>query len=62
MLIVWVGDGVVDLPIIWLVVLMMGVGLTVIIGFSQAERIEQWSRVYVTKLARDEKQLPQDEP
>ncbi len=61
-LIVWAGDSVVDLPLTWLALLMAGVGLIVIIGFSQAERIEQWGRTYVAKSTSDKEQLTHDEP
>lgn len=57
--IVWTGDSVVHLPLTWLAVMMAVVGIIVIIGFSQAERIERWGRVYVTR--QTAKQLPSSE-
>jgi uncharacterized membrane protein YdjX (TVP38/TMEM64 family) len=48
-LIVWTGDSVINLPLTWLAVLIVGVVLMVIIGFSQARRIEAWGRAYVDR-------------
>jgi len=50
MFIVWTGDSVIDLPLTAIALLMAVVGIMVIIGFSQAERIEAWGRTYVTRL------------
>jgi uncharacterized membrane protein YdjX (TVP38/TMEM64 family) len=50
-LIVWMGDSVVDLPLTWIALMMAVVGIIVIIGFSQAERIEAWGRRYVSRRA-----------
>lgn len=47
-LIVWLGDSVVDLPLTWLALLMALIGLVVVIGFSQHHRIEAWGRAYIT--------------
>jgi uncharacterized membrane protein YdjX (TVP38/TMEM64 family) len=51
-LIVWLGDRVVDFPLTWIALMMAGVVLIVIIGFSQSRRIEAWGRSYVNRLAR----------
>ena len=48
-LIVWTGDNMVNLPLTWLALAMAGVGLIVMLGFSQAERIERWGRNYIKK-------------
>jgi len=47
-LIVWTGNSVVDLPLTGFAALMAVVGIIVIIGFSQAKRIEAWGRGFVT--------------
>jgi uncharacterized membrane protein YdjX (TVP38/TMEM64 family) len=47
-LIVWTGNRVIDLPLSWMALLMAVVGLIVIIGFSQAKRLEVWGRAYIT--------------
>ena len=60
-LIVWTGDSVIDLPLTAIAVLMAVVGIVVIIGFSQAERIEAWGRAYVTRLTGN-KVDPPDAP
>ncbi|MCB0167845.1 MAG: TVP38/TMEM64 family protein [Anaerolineae bacterium] len=52
-LIVWAGDSVVNLPLIWLALLMAVIGLVVIIGFSQRERIEAWGRTYIARQAAE---------
>lgn len=52
-LIVWAGDSVVDLPLVWVALLMAAVGLIVIIGFSQRERIEAWGRDYIARRAAE---------
>ena len=48
-LIVWTGDNIIDLPLKWLALAMAAIGLIVILGFSQAERIERWGRTYIKK-------------
>lgn len=48
-LIVWAGDSVVNLPLIWVALLMAAIGLIIIFGFSQRERIEAWSRIYIAR-------------
>lgn len=48
-LIVWAGDSVVNLPLTWVALLMAAIGLVVIVGFSQAARIEAWGRAYVAR-------------
>lgn len=50
-LIVWLGDRVVGLPLTWMALSMAVVVLVVIIGFSQARRIERWGRAYVNRTA-----------
>ncbi len=50
-LIVWLGDSVIDLPLTWMALMMAVVVLIVIIGFSQRVRLEAWGRAYVTRLA-----------
>ena len=52
-LIVWAGDSVVDLPLTWLALLMAVIGLVIIIGFSQRERIEAWGRTYIARQAAE---------
>ncbi|MBN1992075.1 MAG: TVP38/TMEM64 family protein [Anaerolineae bacterium] len=46
--IVWTGHSAVELPLQWLALVIAGVVLIVIIGFSQARRIEVWGRRYVS--------------
>jgi len=46
-LIVLMGDQVLDLPLTWMALLSAGVVLIVIIGFSQSERLTRWGRAYV---------------
>ena len=50
-LIVWAGDRAVNLPLSWLALLMAAIGLIVVVGFSQRERIERWGRLYITRQA-----------
>lgn len=50
-LIVWTGDSFIDLPLTWLAALTAGVLLIVILGFSQARRLEAWGRAFVTYLS-----------
>ena len=50
-LIVWAGDRVVDLPLAGIALFMGAVGFIVIIGFSQAGRIEAWGRAFVSRRA-----------
>jgi uncharacterized membrane protein YdjX (TVP38/TMEM64 family) len=56
--IVWTGDSVVDLPLTAMAVLLAVVGIIVIIGFSQAKRIEAWGRAYVTRRAEGQPATP----
>jgi len=51
-LIVLMGDQVLDLPLIWLALLLAGIVLIIIIGFSQSERLGHWGRAYVTYIAK----------
>ncbi len=51
LLIVWLGDSVVNLPLGWLAALLAGVGLALIAGFSQAHRLEAWARALVLNRA-----------
>ncbi len=46
-LIVWLGDRVVGLPLTWLALLMAAIGLVIIAGFSLRHRIEAWGRSFV---------------
>lgn len=46
-LIVWLGDQVVELPLGTLVLVMVIIGVIVIIGLSQKERLERWGRAYI---------------
>jgi uncharacterized membrane protein YdjX (TVP38/TMEM64 family) len=48
-LIVWLGDGVVNLPLTWIALGMALLVLVIIIGFSQAHRIEGWSHTYLSQ-------------
>jgi uncharacterized membrane protein YdjX (TVP38/TMEM64 family) len=48
-LIVWLGDSVTGLPLTWIAVSIAVVVLIVIIGFSQAKRLEAWGRNYVIR-------------
>jgi uncharacterized membrane protein YdjX (TVP38/TMEM64 family) len=50
--IVWMGDRVLNFPLTWIALMMAGVVLIVIIGFSQSRRIEAWGRFYVNRLVR----------
>ncbi|HRV95676.1 MAG TPA: VTT domain-containing protein [Anaerolineae bacterium] len=52
-LIVWAGDSVVNLPLTWVALLMAVIGLVIIIGFSQRERIEAWGRTYIARQAAE---------
>lgn len=49
LLIVWTGDSVINLPLTAIALLMGLIGLIVIVGFSQAARIEAWGRAYVAQ-------------
>lgn len=55
-LIVWLGDGVINLPLTWIALAMAAVVLVVVIGFSQARRIEAWGRAYLSRQSRQIKQ------
>lgn len=48
LLIVWAGDSVLNWPLSWVALFMAVVGLIVIIGFSQAGRIEAIGRAYLS--------------
>lgn len=50
-LIVWLGDSVTGLPLTWIAVSIAAVVLVVIIGFSQAGRLERWGRSFVIRQA-----------
>jgi len=43
-LIVWLGDRAVTLPLTWLALFMALIGLIVMLGFSQRRRLETWAR------------------
>jgi uncharacterized membrane protein YdjX (TVP38/TMEM64 family) len=53
-LIVWLGDRVTGLPLTWTALSIAIVVLIVIVGFSQAKRIEGWGRAYVNRRTGDE--------
>ena len=46
-LIVWAGDRVIDLPLSWIALLAAGLGLLLLLGFSQRDRLERWGRTYL---------------
>lgn len=48
-LIVWLGDGVINLPLTWIALAMAAVMVVVVIGFSQAHRLEAWGRAYLSR-------------
>jgi len=50
-LIVYLGNSVIDLPLTWVALLMAAIGIIVIIGFSQQNRIEAWAHAYVSRRA-----------
>jgi len=50
--IVWTGHSAIDLPLQWLALVIAVVLLFVIIGFSQAKRIEAWGRIYVSRISK----------
>lgn len=58
-LIVWSGDRVIDLPVSWIALLIAVVGLIVIIGFSQTERLEAWGRAYITRRTSGQDHSPE---
>ncbi|MEW5957294.1 MAG: TVP38/TMEM64 family protein [Chloroflexota bacterium] len=53
-LIVWLGDSAVNLPLTWMALSMVAVVLVVIVGFSQAGRLEAWGRSYLQRYAAGE--------
>jgi uncharacterized membrane protein YdjX (TVP38/TMEM64 family) len=53
-LIVWLGDRVTGFPLTWVAVSIAVVVLIVIVGFSQAGRIETWGRGFVTRRTGNE--------
>jgi uncharacterized membrane protein YdjX (TVP38/TMEM64 family) len=52
-LIVWLGDSAVNLPLTWMALSIAVVVLVVIVGFSQAGRIETWGRAYLNRRTLD---------
>jgi uncharacterized membrane protein YdjX (TVP38/TMEM64 family) len=46
-LIVWAGDRVIDLPLSWIALFAASLGLLLLVGFSQRERLESWGRAYI---------------
>jgi uncharacterized membrane protein YdjX (TVP38/TMEM64 family) len=48
-LIVWLGNNAVNLPLTWMALSIAVVVLVVIVGFSQASRFEAWGRAYVNR-------------
>lgn len=53
-LIVWLGDSAINLPLTWMAVSIAFMVLVVIVGFSQAERIEAWGRDYLSRFTDGE--------
>jgi uncharacterized membrane protein YdjX (TVP38/TMEM64 family) len=53
-LIVWLGDRVTGFPLTWIAMSMAVVVLIVIVGFSQAGRVETWGRSFVTRRTGNE--------
>jgi uncharacterized membrane protein YdjX (TVP38/TMEM64 family) len=51
-LIVVLGDQVLDLPLTWIALLVALFGLAIIFGFSQSERLARWGQAYVTFISR----------
>jgi uncharacterized membrane protein YdjX (TVP38/TMEM64 family) len=49
LLIVWAGDRVTHLPLAWIGLLLGAMGVIVLAGFSQRERIERWGRAYLAQ-------------
>jgi uncharacterized membrane protein YdjX (TVP38/TMEM64 family) len=47
-LIVLMGDQVLDLPLMWIALITAAFGAIIILGFSQSKRLEKWGRVYVS--------------
>jgi uncharacterized membrane protein YdjX (TVP38/TMEM64 family) len=47
--IVWLGDSAINLPLTWMALSIALVVLVVIVGFSQASRIEAWGRGYLKR-------------
>ena len=60
MLIVWAGDSVINFPLTGMALLLAGVGMIVIVGFSQARRIEAWGRAYVVNRGVGQLNTPDD--
>ena len=58
-LIVWLGDSAVDLPLTWLAMSIAVMTVVVIVGFSQAGRIEAWGRAYLKRQTFDKTNDPQ---
>ena len=52
MLIVWLGHRATTLPLTWVALLVMIIGGVMILGFSQAGRIESWGRAFVASQHR----------
>jgi uncharacterized membrane protein YdjX (TVP38/TMEM64 family) len=51
-LIVWAAHNAIELPFQYFLLMMGAVLVVVVIGFSQAKRIEAWGRRYVSRLSR----------
>jgi uncharacterized membrane protein YdjX (TVP38/TMEM64 family) len=48
-LIVWLGDRALNLPLTWVALLMAFVGLIVVVGLTYRERLELWGRQFVDR-------------
>ncbi len=57
-LIVWAAHNAVELPIQWLIALIVVMLVIVAAGFSQAKRIERWGRKYISRLAEKKENFP----
>ena len=52
-LIVLMGDQVLDLPLTWIALLLALLVLAIIAGFSQSERLAKWGHAYVTFITKN---------
>jgi uncharacterized membrane protein YdjX (TVP38/TMEM64 family) len=50
--IVWTGNRVLELPLSWIALFIALIGLILVIGFSQRQRIERWGRAYLLRLSK----------
>jgi uncharacterized membrane protein YdjX (TVP38/TMEM64 family) len=51
-LIVWAAANAIELPLQWVLALFIVMIVIIVIGFSQAKRIEAWSRAYLNRITR----------